>query len=483
MGKKKKATKPVEKTQAKSPESTNVVVLGDEQVEGAEPLVAADAAEVAVVADAAEATDAAGIAEASDAVAPAPIAPMTVPAMTPDELTAHILEAGGAIEDSIIAMRRYFHAHPELSTKEVATSNSICVRLTRMGIPYERVAKTGIIATIKGEAPDAYDDQGNPRRRIALRADIDALPVTEETGLPYESQNTGVMHACGHDCHIAMMLGAARILNDMRSQLHGEVRIIFQPAEEISIGSRMMIRAGALEGVDGLFGMHIWSDVEAGKISCAPGQRMANTDWFRIDVAGVSAHGSMPHKGVDAIVVAAELVNVIQTLVSRDISPFEPLVVTVGEIHGGEARNIMAGSAYLTGTVRTWTDKTRKSIPEHLEHLVKRTAKALGARAKLTYEEGNAGLVNDAASAARAEQAVVKLFGEDALSDYQGTLAGEDFAEYLKIVPGVFAFVGCRNPKVGAEHPQHSCFYRVDESALVRGSEFAAQYAVDFLAE
>lgn len=171
MGKKKKATKPVEKTQAKSPESTNVIALDNEQVEGAEPLVAADAAEVAVLADAAE------IAEVSSVVDSASVAPAPVPAMTPDELTAHILEAGAAIEDTVIATRRYFHAHPELSTKELSTSNSICARLTRMGIPYERVAKTGIIATIKGEAPDAYDEQDNPRRRIALRADIDALPV------------------------------------------------------------------------------------------------------------------------------------------------------------------------------------------------------------------------------------------------------------------------------------------------------------------
>lgn len=400
-----------------------------------------------------------------------------------EAVTERIIEAGREGEQTVIAVRRYFHEHPELSGKEVSTSNTICSRLSRMGIPYERVAKTGVIATIKGEAPGAYDADGNPARRVALRSDIDALPVTEETGLPFESKNTGVMHACGHDCHIAMLLGAARILNDMRDTLRGEVRLIFQPAEEISIGSRMMIRAGALEGVDGIFGMHIWSDVEAGKISCAPGQRMANTDWFRIDVQGVSAHGSMPHRGVDAIVVAAELVNVIQTLVSRDISPFEPLVVTVGEIHGGEARNIMAGSAYLTGTVRTWSERSRAMVPEHLEQLVKRAAKAFGAKAKLTYEEGNAGLANDFESAARAQRAVVKLFGEEALSDYEGTLAGEDFAEYLKIVPGVFAFIGCRNPKVGAVHPQHSCYYRVDEGVLAQGSMFAAQYAVDFLAE
>lgn len=404
--------------------------------------------------------------------------------MTVDrQVTERIEELASASESTIIADRRYFHAHPELSGKEVSTAGTICARLARMGIPYERVAKTGIIATIAGTADDAFTPDGEPRRRIALRADIDALPVLERTGLPYASENTGIMHACGHDCHIAMMLGAARILMQMREHIHGEVRLIFQPAEEISIGSRMMIRAGALDGVDGVFGMHIWSEIEAGKISAAAGQRMANTDWFRIDIDGMSAHGSMPHKGVDAVVVASELVVALQVLVSRDISPFEPLVVTVGEIHGGEARNIMAGSAYLTGTVRTWSKKTREAMPERLKHLVDRSATAFGATAKLSYEAGNAGLSNDEKSAARAQRSVAKLFGEDALCDYEGTLAGEDFAEYLERVPGAFVFLGCRNPGLDAAHPQHSCYYRVDESVLPRGAMLFAQYAIDFLSE
>lgn len=396
---------------------------------------------------------------------------------------ARILGLASKEERSIIAQRRYLHARPEVSKKEVKTANTLCRQLAKMGIPYERVRGNGIIATIAGGAPDAYDKEGKPRRCIALRSDIDALPVTEQTGAPYASENDGVMHACGHDCHMAMLLGAARILQQMVDELHGEVRLLFQPAEECSIGAKLMIEAGALDGVDTIYGTHIWSDVDAGKISCAPGQRMANTDWFRIDIEGASAHGSMPHKGIDAVVVAAELVVALQVLVSRDISPFEPLVVTVGEIHGGEARNVMAGSAYLTGTIRTWSDKTRKDMPNRLEHLVRRAAQALGAKARLTYEEGNAGLANDKECAERAEHAVVKLFGESALSDYEGTLAGEDFSEYLNIVPGVFVFLGCRNPDLGAIHPQHSCYYTVDESVLKNGAALAAQYAIDFLAE
>ena len=409
----------------------------------------------------------------------------TAPAASEREhpTVARVKDIGSSIENDIVADRRYFHEHPELSGKEERTSEILRAKLDKLGIPYRRVGNAGLIATIKGAAPDAYNEDGTPRRRIALRSDMDALPVTELTELPYASKNPGVMHACGHDCHMAMLLGAARILSEMREELHGEVRLLFQPAEEISSGSRELIAAGALDGVDTIYGTHIWSEVDAGTISCAAGQRMASTDWFRIDIEGVSAHGSMPHKGVDAVVVASEIVVALQVLVSRDISPFEPLVVTVGEIHGGTARNIMAGSAYLTGTVRTWSNKTRDAMPERLERLCERSARAFGAKATLTYENGNGGLSNDPDCAARAEQAVVKLFGKEAVADYEGTLAGEDFSEYLRFVPGVFVFLGCRNPEIGAVHPQHSCYYTVDEGVLANGAMLAAQYALDYLAE
>lgn len=391
--------------------------------------------------------------------------------------TERLRAKGAVIEQDIIALRRHFHRHPELSGKEQWTSDVLCSQLDELGIPYQRVAGTGVIATIRGTA------SGGRRSRVALRADIDALPVTEKTGVPYASEYPGVMHACGHDCHMAMMVGAARLLNDLRDELHGEVRVLFQPAEEISIGSTMMMNAGALDGVDAIFGAHIWSEIDAGLISCEPGQRMAHTDWFRIDIEGVSAHGSMPHKGVDAIVVGAEMVTALQILVSRDVSPFEPVVVTVGEFHGGEARNIMAGSAYLTGTVRTWSDRLRAEVPDRLERIVGKIARAFNAEARFTFESGNAGLANDPACAELARRAVAEVLGEEAVGSYEGTLSGEDFSEYLRRVPGVFAFIGCRNPEVGAEHPQHSCYYEVDESVLIKGSMVAAHWALDALVE
>lgn len=403
--------------------------------------------------------------------------------MTKPAITSRIRAMAEEIEPYVIEKRRYFHAHPELSMHEVKTSDALAAALDEIGVSYVRPYETGLIVTIKGEAPNAYDENGKPHHCIALRSDIDALPVNELTKVEYASQNEGVMHACGHDCHMAMMLGAIRILHAYRSELQGEVRVIFQPAEEISIGSRKMIRAGALDGVETIYGAHIWSEVPAGKISADVGPRMANTDWFRVDISGASAHGAMPHKGVDAIVVGASMIEALQAVVSRDVSPFEPVVLTIGEFHAGVARNVMAGSAYLTGTVRSFNPKLRDSLAGKMERMVNFIANTFGAKATFEWTPGNAALINDKACALRAQESIKRILGEDVLIEYEGTLSGEDFSEYLRLVPGVFVFIGGRNPEVGAEYPQHSCFYNVDESVLIKGSMAAAQYAFDFLAE
>lgn len=439
--------------------------------------------------------------------------------------TQRVQELAARIEPYLIEKRRFFHAHPELSGEEVNTTAAIAQELDAMGIEYalpndfipgpapahytesENLAslkeagkafvrqdveaqggstissQSGLIVTIRGAAPDAYDEQGRPRHRIVLRSDIDALPILEQTGAPYASKNEGVMHACGHDCHIAMMLGAIRLLNELRDQLRGEVRIVFQPAEEISIGSRRMIAAGALDGVETIYGAHIWSEVEAGTVSIESGPRMANTDWFRVDISGSSAHGAMPHKGVDAIVVGAAIIEALQVVVSRDVSPFDPVVLTIGEFHGGVARNVMAGTSYLTGTVRSFDPKVREFLRERMEFMVHHVARSYSAKADFEWQSGNSALINDKKCAKRAIKSAVKVLGEDALAKYEGTLSGEDFSEYLRVVPGVFVFVGGKNPEKGADHPQHSCYYEVDESVLVSGAKLAAQYAFDFLNE
>ena len=396
--------------------------------------------------------------------------------------TARIQRAVHDIEPHIIELRRHFHAHPELSLEEVETTRAIAAELDRMGIPYERPTATGLIATLRGTALDAYVASGAPRRRLLMRADIDALPVTEKTGEPFASQNPGVMHACGHDCHTAMLLGALRVLAQMTDALHGEIRAVFQPSEENGRGAASMIDAGAADGVDGAFAMHVWSEIDAGLISCEPGPRMANVDWFRVDVRGTSCHGAMPQRGADAVVVAAEIANALQTIVSRDVSPFEPAVVTIGELHAGTARNVIAGEAYLAGTVRTYGKRTHDAMPELIKRICVHTAAALGAEAELTeYTVAHPAVVNDERAAARCRRAVKRVLGPEAVGSYRGTLSGEDFSLFLERVPGVLAFVGVRNPAVGATFAQHSCFYRVDESVLARGTALACQYAVDFL--
>lgn len=405
-------------------------------------------------------------------------------ARTPQEVTQCIHDIAAELEPYIIRQRRHFHKHPEPSLAEVRTTSDIANQLDAMNIPYERPLKTGLVATLRGTAPDAYREDGTPRRRILLRADIDALPVTEQTSEEFASVNEGFMHACGHDCHIAMMLGTLQILRHMTDDIHGEIRIVFQPSEENGQGAKMMIGTGVCEGVDGAFAMHIWSEVDAGTVSCEPGPRMANTDWFRVDVRGTSCHGAMPQRGHDAIMVAAEIVNALQTIVAREISPYEPAVVTVGELHGGTARNVIAGSAYLTGTVRTYSEAAHNVVPDHIRRIVEHTAAALGAEAELTdYTIANYKVENEPAASERCHAAVVKLLGEEGVGHYRGTLSGEDFSEYLRRVPGMLAFLGCRNPAIGATYAQHSCFYKIDETVLAKGSMLAAQYAIDFLAE
>ena len=395
-----------------------------------------------------------------------------------------IKAATAETSDYVIDRRRWYHAHPEVAYEERATTEQICADLDALSIPYARPTATGVVATLRGEAPDAYGENGQPRRRLMLRADIDALPVTEETGEPFCSVNEGRMHACGHDCHVAMLLGAARLLRGLTDELHGEVRLVFQPAEEGGNGSKTMIEAGVLDGVDGVYGTHIWSDVAAGKVSVEAGPRMAATDWWRIDVTGRSAHGAMPNQGADAVLAGAAIVESLQAIVSRNMSPFEPAVVTVGQFHGGTARNVMAGRAWMEGTVRTFHEEAHERIPQLMERMAGDVAAAFGCTAELTYEVAHSTVVNTPEASERAARAAREVLGADALTRYQGSMPGEDFSEYLRRRPGVFVFLGSgtADPS-GRVWPQHSSHYDPDESVLVRGSMLAAQYAVDFLAE
>lgn len=385
-----------------------------------------------------------------------------------------VLQIARRYEDYVIRIRREFHRIPEPSLMENETCGKIKKELEQMGFHPQVIADTGLIVDIEG---------GYPGKTVGLRADIDALPVTEETGAPYASLHDGYMHACGHDAHIAMALGAAQILKEIRQELHGRVRILFEPGEEVAKGALKMIAAGALEGVDTIFGMHVWSDIPAGKISVEAGPRMASADFFTLDVQGQSCHGSLPQQGVDAVVVGAAIVNSLQTVVSRSVNPLDPAVVSVCEFHAGSCHNAIAGSAFMSGTTRAFSVENRLRFPTLMERVIQNTAQAYGAKATLSYEMGSSPVINDETCSELAKAAVIKILGEDGVTRFEKTPGGENFSEYQRLVPGVFAFVGVRNPNLDAVHSQHSCYYKMDESALANGSAVAVEYALQFLSQ
>ena len=379
-------------------------------------------------------------------------------------------------EAYIIEKRRDFHQHPELSWEETRTTRVIADELTAMGIaPRLFAEKPGLVGTLRGSKPGAG-------KTVVLRADIDALPILEQTGLPFCSLQPGIMHACGHDCHTAMLLGAARILSSLRDQFAGEVRFLFQGAEEINDGAGYCIAQGALDGADAVCGMHIWGDFDAPYFNIAEGSRMASCDNFTITVHGVSAHGSAPQQGVDAIVAAAAIVTQLQTLVSRGNDPRIPLVITVGEIHGGKRFNILADKVELVGTVRTHDRAVRAQVEGNLRRMVECTAAAHGATASVDYQYLSEPIINDHPALTRlAQNAVTRLYGEDALKSLPPMMCSEDFSAYQTKAPSVFCFLGGRNTALGFVAANHNDHFTVDETVLKRGAALYAQFAFDFL--
>ena len=378
-------------------------------------------------------------------------------------------------ESYIIEQRRWFHAHPELSWEEFGTTDHIQQELEKMGLEVHRFdGRPGCTAMIYGgkAAPGA--------KTVALRADIDALPVEEKTGLPFTSQNPGVMHACGHDNHMAMLLGAARILCDLKDELAGNVKLLFQAAEETCFGAEYYVQQGVLDGVDAIYGQHIWAGLEAPYLNVQPGVRMASCDNFTITVEGSSTHGSTPHLGTDAIVAAASIIMNIQTIVSRNNDPLNALVVTIGEIHGGQRCNILATKVVMGGACRTHSREMRGKIEPLLRRVCEDTAAAFGARAELKYDAFPSPVINDHDDLNQiAHDAAVKLYGEEGIKEMPRVMGSEDFAYFMDVVPGIFGFLGSRD----AEHQasNHNDCYDVPEEVLKRGAAMHAQFAADYL--
>lgn len=328
-----------------------------------------------------------------------------------------------SIQPELVAIRRHFHQHPELSMEEVNTANYIVEQLQQLGIDVERKVKTGVVGTLKGKKDGPV---------VALRADIDALPIKEETGLSFASVNDGIMHACGHDAHTTCLLGAAKILSQIQDEIPGTVKFVFQPGEEQAIGAKLLIEEGVLEGVDAIFGMHVDWTAPAGTVSVDPGPRMASADMFTIHVEGKGGHGSAPHQGVDAAVVAAAIMMNLQTIVSREIDPLESAVISIGKLVSGDRFNILPARAYMEGTCRCFNPAVRENIPDSISRVIENTAATFRATAKLHYQFGCPSTINDEALTALAQNSIKRLYGDEALTTKPPEMGSEDFAFYAE---------------------------------------------------
>ena len=379
------------------------------------------------------------------------------------------------LSDTIIADRRYLHQHAELSFQEHETTAYIVSELEKLGVPVQTFEDyTGCIATIKG---------GKPGKTVMLRADIDALPIQENSGVDFESIHPGVMHACGHDTHAAMLLGSARLLWEAREELQGTVKLLFQAAEEVFIGSHYYWDEGHLNDVDAAMGMHVWPSVESGYMAVKDGPLMASCDNFKLTIHGVSAHGSMPHQGKDAIVAASAIITNFQTIVSRTNDPRSTLVVTVGMIHAGTQFNIITDTAVMEGTVRAFSGECRDLAEERIRAIAESTAAMYGCTAELEYLRLEPPVRNDDAKLNEiARGAARKLYGEQVLVDTPSVTGSEDFSYLMEKIPAsLFMFMGCRDEATDCVHPVHNEKFKINENILHRGAAQYAQFAADWL--
>lgn len=378
-------------------------------------------------------------------------------------------------KDEIISIRRHLHQYPELGFKEYITSDLVADYLQKLGLKVERgIAGTGVVALL---------NTGRPGPCIALRADMDALPLQESTGLPFSSRHDGTMHACGHDGHMAMLLGAAGNLVEKQNELCGAVKFVFQPAEEMLGGARHMIAAGVLESphVDGIVGLHLWPDLPTGQFGLKSGTVMASMDHVDITIHGRAGHGAAPHQGVDAIVVAAQVLTALQVLISRESDPADPVVLSMGSIQGGSLPNIIADKVEIHGTVRAVNSMTRERMKQRVTELVDKVASAMNASAEVHYEFGYPPTVNEVKLTKLAEQTLQSLYGSQAIHHLQHSqMTSEDMAYYMEQIPGVFVLVGAGGIQRG-EYPLHHPKLWIDEDALGYGAAFLAEYVTNYI--
>lgn len=372
----------------------------------------------------------------------------------------------------IIEWRRNFHRYPEVAFQEKRTSKVIRTFLESLGLPVTGMAGTGLRATIQGRPGG---------QTVAIRSDIDALPIQEEGDKDYSSQNPGATHACAHDGHMAIVMGAAQLLSQLKDNFKGSVVFLFQPSEErIPGGAKQMIEEGALEDVNAIFGLHLWQPLATGMVGVVEGPMMAQPDAFTIIVKGKGGHGSMPHQTVDPILVASQLVINIQSIVSRSIDPLKPAVVSFGTIKGGTIYNIIPQKVTLTGTVRSFDAEVQNIAEKRLKEIIEKTCAAFGATAEFKYESGYPPVVNDAEMVKFVEKITARTLGEDKIAAIDPVMGGEDFAYYLEEVPGAFFFFGIGD---GMEFPHHHPRFDLDERALPLATQLMVNLAFDYLGQ
>ncbi|WP_070808153.1 M20 metallopeptidase family protein [Halalkalibacter okhensis] len=384
---------------------------------------------------------------------------------------------GIEIEQKVKEIRRHFHMYPELSHEEEQTAKEVQRHLKEAGIEFHTgFAGTGVLGVVKGEKPG---------RTVALRADMDALPIEEENETDYSSKRKGVMHACGHDAHTAMLLGTGLLLQKYKKDLAGTVLLVFQPAEEDAPigGAKAMMEDGVFDQYkpDAIFAQHVWPDLPVGQIGVLPGPMMGNSDRVTIEIHGAGGHASMPHQTTDAIIVTNQVINALQTIISRNVDPLESAVITIGRIEGGSRYNVIADKVTIEGTVRTYKNEVKKRVKENLFKLVNGIAESMGATANIEYLDGYLATVNSQEWANEVKDVAQALIGNDATPHVNPSLGGEDFGRFLIHYPGAYYWLGTAIPSRDVQKPLHDPQFEIDESALSLGVEVMSQLAVNAL--
>lgn len=392
-----------------------------------------------------------------------------------------IAQAAEQLRATLVAQRRDFHMNPELSNREERTARVVAEKLRALGLDEVKtgVGKHGVVALLKGKQPgDA----------VAVRADMDALPIQETLAVPYKSRNDGVKHACGHDVHMTVELGVAEVLSKMRDQVRGTIKFIFQPAEEGAPlgergGARFMIEEGALDNPrpSAIFGLHVMPNIEVGQVGYNVGGAMASSDRFTITLRGKKVHGAYPHDGIDTVVVAAECITALQTIRSRRINTLEPLVITIGSIHGGNRFNIIADEVKLEGTMRTLNEDVRKQAIEMMKQTLQGVTSAYGASYEIEFGTSNPVTYNDPQLVAATLPTLRRVLGEANVFEPRPQMGAEDFSLYQKVIPGFFYFLGVGNKAKGITAMIHTPEFDVDEESLVIGVKAMTNVLLDYL--